>query len=102
MTQHAGLFVQQQDVFILIHDVQLGGAHLQVGVFLPGLFKELIVDVKLQNVPGGKAGVPLGSLAVALDALEADVFLQKRIRQQRHCLAHKAVQPLTGVVLTDP
>ena len=101
MTQHAGLLVQQQDVLILIYDVQPGGAHLEVGVFFPGLFKKLIVDVKLQNIPGGETVIPLGALAVALDALEADVFLQKGIRQQRHRLAHKAVQPLAGVILTN-
>ena len=36
-----------------------------------------------------------------LDALETNIFLQQRLRQKRHGLAHKAVQPLSGVVFSN-
>ena len=101
VAQHPGLFIQQKDVLVLVDDVQPGSAHFQVGVLLPGLFKKLVVYIKLQKVPGLQPGVPPGALAVELDALEADVLLQKSLRQQRHGLAHKAVQPLPGVVGAD-
>ena len=45
-----------------------------------------------------EAHVALCALAVALDALEADIFLQQRFRQQGNGLADEAVEPLAGVI----
>ena len=46
-------------------------------------------------------GIALGALSVQLDALETDVFLHQRLRQQGNGLGQKAVEPLPGVVLRD-
>ena len=45
VAQHARLFVQQQDVFILVDDRQPRGADLEIGVLLTRLFKELVVYI---------------------------------------------------------
>ena len=45
VAQHAGLFVRQQDVFVLVDDVEPRRCDLQPGVVLRGLFKKLVVDV---------------------------------------------------------
>ena len=52
----------------------------------------------MQYIPLDEAHVALGALAVALDALEADIFLQQRFRQQGNGFADEAVEPLTGVI----
>ena len=52
----------------------------------------------MQHVPLDQAHVALGGLAVALDALEADIFLQQQFRQQGNGLADEAVEPLAGVI----
>ena len=93
-----GLLVGQEDVLVLVDDVELGHGHGEIGVFSPGLVEEFVVDIELEHVALQEPGVPLGALAVDLDALEADIFLQQRRRQQRHGLGHKPVQPLARVV----
>ena len=101
MAQHPGLLVRQQDVPVLVHHGQAGGAHLEVRIFLPGFLEKLVVDVKLQRVPGGQASVAPGALAVELDAFQTDIFLQKGLGQQRHGLADKPVKALARVVGSD-
>ena len=87
----AGLFVGQEDVLVLVDDVDLRRRHGEVGVFCLGRVKKLVVDIELQGVALDEAGVPLGALAVQFNALEADIFLQKGGRQQRHGLGHEAI-----------
>ena len=41
----AGALVQQQQILVLIHDVQAGLEQGQEKIVLPGLVKELVVDV---------------------------------------------------------
>ena len=41
----AGPLVQQQQILVLIHDVQAGLEQRQEKIVLPGLVKELVVDV---------------------------------------------------------
>ena len=55
----------------------------------------------MQHVALLQALIPLGPGTVALDALEANVFLKQRRGQQGQTFGHKAVQPLTGIDLTD-
>jgi hypothetical protein len=45
VAQHAGLFVRQQDVLVLVDDVEPRRRDLQPGVVLRGLFKKLVVDI---------------------------------------------------------
>ena len=92
--------IQQHEIFILIHDVQAGLKEGEEHIFLPRLVKKLVVYIELQNVPLRKTLIPHSPLAVHLDALEADVFLQQRRRQQGQGLAHEPIQPLAGVVLS--
>ena len=102
VAEDAGLLVRQEDVLVLVDDAEPGRAHLEVRILLPGLLKKLVVDIELQQVPQLQAGVPLGALAVHLDALETDVLLQQALRQQGHRFSHEAVQPLAGVVGVYP
>ena len=98
VAQHARLFVGKEDVLVLVNDRKARRADLEVGVFLARLFKEFIVDIKLQHVAFVQVRIPFGALAVELDALEADVLLQQRFRQQGNGFPDKAVEPLAGVV----
>ena len=90
--------VHQQKVLVLIDNVQLGLEDRQKGVFRGGGVKKLVVDVQLKHIPLDQAGVPLGPLAVALDPLDADVFLGQGGRQEGQGLGQPPVQPLAGVV----
>ena len=101
MHRKAGALVHKQNVFVLVDDVQLGIRHGEVGVIFPGVVKKLVVDIQLQHVAFLQAGVPVNALAVALDALDADIFLRQRGRKQRNCLRKKAIQTLPRVVLAD-
>ena len=101
MHRQSRALVHQQNVFVLVDDVQLGGGHRQIGIVLPGLFKKLVVDIQLQNVTRVQPGVPVNALAVALDPLQADVFLSQGCREQGDGLGKEPVQPLSGVVGTD-
>ena len=97
----ARALVHQKDVLILIDDVQFGGGNGQIGVVFSGGVEEFVVDVELQLVAHFQPGIPLGPLAVALDALQSDVFLGQRGRQQGNGLCQKPIQPLTGIILAD-
>mgnify|MGYP003588448622 CR=1 FL=1 len=81
MAEDAGLFVHEQDVFVLIDDLDLRRADLEIGVFLRGRFKKFVVDVELQDVALIDAVVALCALAVDFYALDADIFLQQGVRQ---------------------
>ena len=81
--------------------MQLRRGDGEVGVFLLRRVEELIIDIQLHDAARGEVGTALGALAVYFDALETDVFLQQRIRQQGHGLGHKAVEPLPGVIRAD-
>ena len=93
--------VYQQNVFILVDDVQLGGCHGEVGVVLPGLVEEFVIDIQLQHISRLQPGIPLRSCAVELDALDADVFLGQGGGEQGNGFGQKPVQPLACVVGTD-
>ena len=73
----AGLLVGKENVLILVDDVELRDADGQIGVFLLWGVKKLVVDIKLDDISGGKMGIALGALSVQLDALETDVFLHQ-------------------------
>ena len=45
VAEHARLLVGQEQVLILIDDADPRGADLEIGILLPGLFKEFVVDV---------------------------------------------------------
>ena len=91
MHRKAGALVHKQNVFVLVDNIQLGGCNGEIGVVLPGLVKKLVVDIQLQDVGLLQPGVPVDALAVALDALDADIFLRQGRRKQRNCLRKKAV-----------
>ena len=69
MDRKARPLVHQQDVLVFVYDVQLGGCHRQVGIVLPGLVEEFVVDVQLQHIARFQTGIPVSPLAVSLDAL---------------------------------
>ena len=45
MNHQPRAFIQQQQILVLIHDVQAGLEQGQEKIVLPGLVKELVVDV---------------------------------------------------------
>ena len=91
VAQHARFFVGEEDVLVLVNDREARRADLEIGVFLARLFKEFVVDIKLQQISLVQVRVPLGALAVELDALETDVLLQQRFRQQGNGFPDKTV-----------
>ena len=93
--------VHQQNLVVLIHDVQLGGGHGEISVILPGLVEKFVVDIQLKHITLFQSGVPLGSGTVELDALDADVFLCQRGREQGNGFGKKPIQPLPGIVVLD-
>ena len=99
--RQTGALVRQEDVGVLIYNIQFRRADLQIRVLRLRGVEKFVGDVELDRIALAEPVVPLGPLAVALDALEADVLLQQRLRQQRHRLAHKAVQALIRVVFPD-
>ena len=101
MHRKARALVHKQNVFVLVDNVQIGIRHGEVGVVLPGVVKKLVVDIQLQDIALLQPGVPVDALAVALDALDADIFLRQRGRKQRDCLRKKTIQTLPRVVLAD-
>ena len=101
MNRLPGLFVDQQNVFVLIDDVELRRADREVGVFLLRRVEKFVVDVELDEIAFAQARVALGALAVDLDALEADIFLQQRRRQQRNRFGDEPVQALPDVIFAD-
>ena len=86
MDGKTGPLVHKQDVFILIDDGELRGCDGQVGVVLPGLVEELVIDIQLKDIALFQPGVPVGAGVVELDALDADILLGQRRRQQGHGL----------------
>jgi len=101
VNHQTGPLVQQEDVFVLVENVQFGLEKGQEEVILPGLLEKFVVDIQLQHIAGLQPLIPLTALSVALDALDADVFLQQRDREQGHRLGKEAVQPLTCVIFSD-
>ena len=45
MDHQSGTLIYQQQIFVLVHDIQLGIEQGQKHVFLRGLVKKLIVDI---------------------------------------------------------
>ena len=97
----SGPLVYKKNVVVFIDDIQLGIGNGQIGIVLPGLIEELVVDIKLQQVALFQPGIPLHTLAVQLDPLDADILLRQGGRQQGNGLCQETVQPLTGIIGTD-
>ena len=45
-----GLFVDEQNVFVLIDNIELRYVNREVGVFLLGSVKKLVVDIELDRI----------------------------------------------------
>ena len=93
--------VHQEDLFILVDDGELRGSHGEVGVILPGLVEKFVVDIQLEHISRCQPGVPLRPGAIALDALDADIFLGQGGGQQGHGLGQEPIQPLAGIIGAD-
>lgn len=81
-------------MLILIKDREFGLVEGEKGVFRCGGLEKLVVDIKLEHVAHVQPRIALDALAAELDALETDVFLHQRLRQQGNGLGQKAVEPL--------
>ena len=92
--------IQQHQVLILIHNVKAGLKEGEEHIFLPRLVEKLIVNIQLQHVPLGQPLIPGSPLAVDLDALYSNVFLQQSRGQQGQGLPHEPIQPLPGVIFS--
>ena len=80
----SGLFVDEQNIFVLIDNIELRRVNREVGIFLLGGVKKLVVDVKLDRIAEMEPRIAFCSLAVYLNALEADVLLKQRSGEQRN------------------
>ena len=101
VAQNARLLVGEKNVFILVDDGETRRADLEIGVILSELLKKLVADIQLKNVSLAQTGIAPGAFAVELDALETDVFLQQRLRQQGNGFSDKSIEPLACVVAFD-
>ena len=95
---YAGPLVYQQYVGVLVHYVQMPVELAEQRVGFVRLFKQLVVYVKLKHVALGQPGVPRGSLAVHLNALQAYVLLAQPGGKQRQLGQQPLVQPLAVVL----
>ena len=101
MAEHTGLLVQEKDVLVLVQHVQLRSRDPEIGVVFIRLLEKFVVDVHLYDVVLAEFPVTGKAFPVDFDPFQADVFLQKGRRKQRHGLADEAVEPLSGVVCSD-
>ena len=67
----AGLFVDEQNVLVLIDNIELRYVNREVGVFLLGGVKKLVVDIELDRIAEMEPRIAFCSLAVDFNALEA-------------------------------
>ena len=88
-------------MLVLIYNVELRRADLEIGVLRPGRVEEFIGNIELKRIALAEPGVPLGAASVVLDALLADVLLGQGGGQQGNGLAQEAVKPLPGVIFPD-
>ena len=88
-------------MLIFINDIQFGCSDSKVGIVFPRLIEKLIIDIELKHISGFQTGIPVNALAVAFDALDADVFLRQRGRKQGDRLGQKTVQALAGIIGAD-
>ena len=100
VAQQPDFFVEQQNIFVFIQNIQLFRRAHKV-IFFFDRFKKFVVDIHLDHVAGLQPGRDFAAPAVDLDALGADIFIQHTLRQAGHGLGHKFVQPLPGVVAVD-
>ena len=100
MDHQARFLIQQHKVLVLIHDVKAWLKEGEEHIFLPRLVEKLIVNIQLQHVPLGQPLIPGSPLAVDLDALYSNVFLQQSRGQQGQGLPHEPIQPLPGVIFS--
>ena len=101
VAEYARGLVAQYYIPVLIDDVELRHADLQVRIVLAGDLKELVVYIQAEHVALIQARVPLCALAVELYPLQTDILLQQALGQERHRLANEAVQPLVCVVFSN-
>ena len=100
VAEYTGFLVGKKKILIFIKNTEPWFRYLQPGIVLSRRFKEFVVDIKRQYITGRKTQIPLGGLPIDLDALEADILLQKTVRQQGNCFGYKAVETLSGIVFT--
>ena len=96
-----GPLVHQENLVVLIDNGELRGGYGEIGVVLPGLVEEFIVDIQLEHIACRQPGVPLYPGAVALDAFDADIFLGQGGGQQGNGLGQEPIQALARVVGSD-
>jgi len=64
VAQHARLFIGKENIVVLVHHGEAGGADLEIGIFLSRLFKKLVVYIQLHGVPRGKPRIAFCPFAV--------------------------------------
>ena len=61
-------------------------------------FQKFVVDVQIQHITDLQTRGDFRTLAVELDTLDADIFIQQRLRQIRKAFGQILIQTLIGVV----
>ena len=98
--EQAGALVREEDVFILVEDVDRGRDG-EEGGRAGRAAEKLVVQVEGKPVSLAQTGGDLAPLAVELDPLGADGFIEQGLGQQRDRLGHELVHALARVVLID-
>ena len=101
MDNDARLFVDQQDVFILIDDIEPRGCLEKLILLFRLRVKEFVTNEKGQHIALLQLVGDIAFFAVALDALLADVHIHHRLGHGGKALLQKLIQALTRVVLFD-
>ncbi len=101
VNQHPGAFVEQENVFVLVHNIQLRLNPPDCAAVLLGRIEEFVADKQLYLVPLAKHLVLLGPRAVDLDFFRADILVRQRLRKPPDRLGKEFVKPLSRVVLSD-
>ena len=101
MDDHAGLFVEQEQVVVLIDDVELRRRLEKFVVLFFALLKELVLDKERQHVAFVHHILGTALFAVDLHAFFADIFVHQCFWHGTEPLLQELVQPLVAVVFAD-
>ena len=98
---HAGLFVEQQQIAVLIDDIELGRRLQKIIVLFLRRVKEFILNIERQLVALAQLVGDIAFFAVDFDTFFADIHIQHRLGHGLEALLQKLVQPLSRVVFSD-
>ena len=92
-----GLFVQKQDIFVLIYDIELYGSLHEIIDLLRRL-EEFILDKEGQHIALLQACIYIAFFPVYLYAFFPDIFIHQRLGHIPETLCQKFIKSLVSVI----